>query len=156
MSVEPESVPDEVRQSIPLHVVTDCNSLHETVVKSGAPEDKRAAIEVLAIKEMLVNADDSESEVEAETLRLRERDLSKVFHWTVSEDQKGDALTKRTLKWERDEWHERASWISLRTAKKTDIAAQKMIPSRTRPRVDRSTAQMILGAHAEAATRAGF
>ncbi len=45
---------------------------------------------------MLVNADDSESEVEAETLRLRERDLSRVFYRTVSEDQKGDALTKRT------------------------------------------------------------
>ena len=105
---------------------------------------------------MLVNADDSESEVEAETLRLRERDLSRVFYRTVSEDQKGDALTKRTLKCERDEWHERANWILLRTAKKTDIAAQKMVPSRTRPRVDRSTAQMVLDMRAEAATRAGF
>ena len=35
---------------LPLHIVTDCNSLYETVVKSRLPEDKRAAIEVIAIR----------------------------------------------------------------------------------------------------------
>ena len=85
MSVVDE-VPDEVRDFLKLHIVTDCNSLHETVVKSSLPEDKRAALEVLAIREMVLNEEHfSDDEVEAETERLKERDISGVYRWAVSE-----------------------------------------------------------------------
>ena len=43
----------DIRDMLPIHVVTDCNSLHGTVIKSRLPKDKRAAIEVIAIREMV-------------------------------------------------------------------------------------------------------
>ena len=142
---------------LPLHTVTDCNTLHETVIKSGLPEDRRAAIEVLSIREMLENKDgDSDSEVEEGTLRLKERNLDDVLHWCVSEDQRGDALTKKTSRLERAEWHDRVNWISIRSEKKGDALKRLMIPSRPRPPLDKGTARLILNMRDEAAKRAGF
>ena len=58
----------DISQMLPIHVVTDCNSLHEIVIESCLPEDRRAAIEFLAIREMVTAEDfDSDSEVEAES-----------------------------------------------------------------------------------------
>ena len=159
MSVSPEKVPEDVSTFLKLHVITDCNSLHETVIKSGLPEDKRAALEVIALREM-VEAEEvfSDSEVEADTQRLKERDLSDVYRWCVSEDQKGDILTKLSVREEREIWHDSASWISIRSKKKLaqHLRAEKAIPSRPRPPLDKEQARLVLLEQRQAAEQAGF
>ena len=159
MSVSPEKVPERVATFLKLHVITDCNSLHETVIKSGRPEDKRAALEVIALREM-VEAEDvfSDSEVEADTQRLKERDLSDVYRWCVSEDQKGDILIKLSVQEEREDWHGSATWISIRSKKKLaqHLRAEKAIPSRPRPPLDKEQARLVLHAQRQAAEEAGF
>ena len=112
MSVDGKRQAPEVDAFMPLNVVTDCCSLHETVAKSGMPDDKRAAIEVIALREMIGGAADSDSEVD-EDERLNEEDLGKCYKWCISEGQKADILTKRSNRLERDDWHSRASWISI-------------------------------------------
>ena len=156
MSVE-DKVPAKVEGFLKLHIVTDCNSLHETVVKSSLPEDKRAALEVLAIREMVVNEEHfSDDEVEEETERLKERDISGVYHWCVSEDQKADILTKNSNTEERASWHDDLNWISLRSVKKTDLQTQKAVPSQKRPKLDKEVAKKVLDAQWTAARAAGF
>ena len=141
---------------LPLHVVTDCNSLHETVIKSRLPEDKRAAIEVLAIREMVLDEQlgcSSDDEVEADSGRLKERNLANVYHWCVSEDQRADMLTKKSLGYQRREWMTTNNYLSIRSAKRTDEILRKAIPSRPRQRVDKDIATRIL-AHKDTAARA--
>ena len=141
---------------LPLHIVTDCNSLHETVVKSRLPEDKRAAIEILAIREMLTEAGyDSDSEVE-DGGRLKEKDVSSVYHWTVSEDQKADILTKKSLILDRQDWMSSNNFVSLRSAKRADEALKKHVPSRPRMSVDKKLASMVLNQKELAARAAGY
>ena len=157
MSVDTTRVPDHVKQAIPLHTVADCGSLHEVATKSGIPEDKGAAIEVLAIKEMLEQRDaDSKSEVEAGTARSRERNFAQFLRWCVNEDQKADALTKRTNRQERDDWHSRSSWVSLRSKKRADFRDEKAIQRRPRVKVPAETARIILSERREAAIAAGY
>ncbi len=74
MSVNDTELPDEIEDFMPLHVVIDYASLHENVTKSNLPEDKRCALEVLALREMMTDRPcDSDSDAEYETERLKER-----------------------------------------------------------------------------------
>ena len=139
-----------------IHIVTDCNSLHETVVKSRLPEDKRAAIEVIAIREMITDAGySSDSEIE-DSGRLKERDLASVYHWTVSEDQRADILTKKSLIADRREWLAVNNFFSLRSAKRTDEKLKKHIPSRPRMGIDRGLASLVMSQKDVAARAAGY
>jgi hypothetical protein len=157
LDADTESVIDGVKSFLPLHLVTDCSSLHETVIKSSLPEDKRCALEVLALREMLINEHyESEDDVESETQRLREKELKEFFRWAVSEDQKADLLTKVATRDDRSLWHLFANWISIRSAKASDEKAAKMIPSITRPKLDKGKAEILIRAHADAARSAGF
>ena len=141
---------------LPIHIVTDCNSLHETVVKSRLPEDKRAAIEVIAIRETITDAGySSDSEIE-DSGRLKERDLSSVYHWTVSEDQRADILTKKSLIADRREWLAVNNFFALRSAKRTDEKLKKHIPSRPRMGIDRGLASLVLSQKDIAARAAGY
>ena len=149
-------VPEEMKDTLKLHTVTDCNSLHECITKQGLPEDKRAAIEVLSIREMLSREDDgSGSELEDDD-RLRESDLRSVYHWTVSEDQKSDIFTKKCTREQRAARHEDLNWIFLRSKKRSDVQAEKAIPSRPRPRLDLTMAKTIMQKREEEAIAAGF
>ena len=125
-------------------------------MKSRLPEDKRAAIEILAIREMLTEAGDhSDSEVEDDG-RLKERDIGAAYHWTVSEDQKADILTKRSVLLDRQEWISSNTFVSLRTAKRADEALKKHVPSRPRMSVDKKLASMVLNQKDQAARAAGY
>ena len=153
---------EQVRDMYALHVVTDCNSLHECVLKSaGGCEDKRCAIDIMAVKEMLIQEryeDDSDVEEEAESgiLRLTEKELKDYFLWTVSEDQKGDILTKDSDVLGRNDWHERIAWVSIRSKKRTDARKAMSIPSRPRAGVDKKLATVVLAEKTKAARVAGF
>ena len=119
----------DTRGMLQIHVVTDCNLLHETVIKSRLPEDKQAAIEVIAIREMVTDEGfSSDSDVE-DIGRLKERDLADVYHWCVSEDQRADILTKKSLTDVRREWMTNKHFIAIRGAKRTDDKLKKIVPS---------------------------
>ena len=97
----PESVPEIEKFSsvFRVHVVRDCCSLHECVLKStGMSDGKRAAIEISALKGMLQQETfDSDSGVEEESsgiVRLKEKELKDYFLWCVSGDQKADVLAQ--------------------------------------------------------------
>ncbi len=86
-------VPEEPNDTLKLHTVTDCNSLHECIAKQGLPEDKRAAIEVLSIREMLSREDDgSGSELEDDDDRLSEGErLKRDLYQTLTHIAQGGA-----------------------------------------------------------------
>ena len=133
-----------------LHSVTDCNSLHECVVKSGLPEDKRAAVEILAIREMTENSfgnELSEDEFNGETRsRLKESTVAEFFHWTSNEFMKADILTKKSSVKDRELWLKDLNRLELHTLKKADVAAARPVASRPRPRLDRAEARRIIAA----------
>ena len=137
--------------------MTDCSSLHECVIRQSLPEDERAAIEVLAIREMVTKADEATSDGELEEdLRLKERDLRSVYHWTCFEDMKADLLTKKSDRRAREQWHKEVAWIALRTLKKCDILAQKAVPSRPRSKLDLHIAREVIEDRLREAIEAGF
>jgi hypothetical protein len=144
LSLEPLQVASAVRGTLVMHGVTDCNSLHECVVKSGLPEDKRAAIEILAIRELVADANaDSEGDLDEEG-RLRDEHLERVFHWTTSADMKADILTKVTTGMQRRNWMTNVNAIEMHSVKKADLAARRAVPSRPRARLNRDMARKIL------------
>ena len=163
-AIENKEVAQEYAAVLRLHIVTDASSLHEVVTKSGMPADKRAAIEVLAIREMVTGEQYfSDSDIEDETAesgdtftRLKERDLQQAYHWCVSEGQKADILTKFTTRQERQEWIACLCWISMRSIKKTHLRNQQAIPSRPRGKFDRTTVRSVMQEEAEKAVEAGF
>jgi hypothetical protein len=111
---------------------------------------------VLAIREMVLDEDfGSDSEVE-ESGRLKEKDLAEVYRWCVSEDQRADILTKKSPQYLRAEWLTQNCYISIRSAKRSDELLKKAIPSRPRPKLDRSLAKMVLDDKDERARAAGF
>ena len=98
---------------------------------------------------------DSDSKCE-ESGRLKEKDVSSTYHWMVSEDQRADVLTKRTLLQQRRDWLSDNNWIALRTTKRGDAVAMKAIPSRPRAKLDKSLASLVLTPKEVAAKVAGF
>jgi hypothetical protein len=157
MSVSGTDICDEIRRFLPLHVVSDCPSLHGSIIKSGLPENKRCALEVLAIREMLtLHHYYDEEDAEEETERLAEKDLRHFFHCSVSEDQKADVLTKITNRLQRDEWHSFVAWVSIRSAKRTDEKLKLAVPSRPGAPVDKSLAETLVKASNDAAVAAGY
>ena len=145
ISCDPE-VYEAARKLLPLHVVTDCDSLHEIVVKSGLPEDKRAAIEVLVIREMILGEDACDSDIDPTIERMCEHNLKDYYHWTVSEDQMADALTKVIGAEQRREWMENLNWISIRQSKKKELRLQKNVPVKPRQPIDRAYAKLVVQA----------
>ena len=140
----------EIAQKLlPLHVVTDCDSLHEIVVKTGLPEDKRAAIEVVAIREVMLGEDACDSDVDPTTERLCEHNFKDYYNWTVSEDQMADALTKVLSADQRREWMNNLNWISIRQSKKKELRLQKSVPVKPRQQIDRAYAKLAVQVEAE-------
>ena len=126
-------VPDEVARALPLHVVTDCNSLHETVIRSSLPEDQRAAIEVLAIREMIREKVDRGDQTQDG--KLCESNVEFYFHWCDSRSMKADVLTKVTTKLQRQQWEAGLNAITLDSVKKAKMADLSTGPSRPRTRI---------------------
>ena len=122
---------DVLKYPFHLHVVTDCYSLYQTVVRSGLPTDRRAAIEVLAIRE-LVTIQSEEEEDEDHDMRLREFKLDDRYHWCCSAEQKADVLTKMMTIQQRNAWRESLNWIVI-TPKATPSGPPR--PSKPRPPV---------------------
>ena len=94
------------RYEFPLHIITDCYSLHECVTRSGLPKDQRAAIEILAIREIVKaqgELEDSDNEILGDS-RLREYAIDKCYHWCCSQEMKADMLTKILTGLARREW----------------------------------------------------
>jgi hypothetical protein len=126
----------ELRHTYPLHVVTDCNSLHETVTKDSLPEDKRAAIEILAIKEIVSEEffdDSSDEDLTEADRRLCDFDLSTHYHWTEAACMKADILTKVHPATARRAWMETIGFVR-RTSMKKSLPAG---PSRMRTPIPR-------------------
>ena len=99
--------PGEFAHVLPIMSITDCHSLHETVVKSSLPQDHRAAFEVLAIRELLTTNHATMDESDPEDTRLKESRLEQRFHWCTSSEQKADILTKMSTGVQRRQWKER-------------------------------------------------
>ena len=102
----------ELRDKFSLHIVTDCKSLYDCVTHSNLPEDKRAAIEVLAIREIALGDFSIYSE-DPEDQRLRETRLDKNYHWCCSPEQKADPLTKMTNAEERALWRSYLNFVRV-------------------------------------------
>lgn len=90
------------------------------------------------------------------TGRLKDRDLHRVYHWCVSEDQRGDILRKRSVAAARRAWIQHNTYISNRSAKGTDELLKKHVLSRPRQKVDKTMAKLVLAAKDNAARAAGF
>ena len=125
----------KVGKQNPLHVVTDCNSLHETVIKDSLPEDKRAAIEVLAIREMITDERGYEDSSDDDTFEQRMRDyrLDTTYHWGEAEGMKADILTKVHTAKARREWQEQLNFVQLLGAKPL-LGSGPSSPRKTTPR----------------------
>jgi hypothetical protein len=144
-----EDIPEEINRHLKVYTVTDCNSLHECVIKSSLPEDKRAAVEILAIREMLTQQlgeeDLSEDEFQGRhRYRLHDADLKKYFLWSDSKTMKADILTKRSTGIDRKRWIESQNVIILHSLKRSDVLAARPIPSKPRPKLDKVAAKQVI------------
>jgi hypothetical protein len=113
-----------------LQVVTDCRSLYETVVRSGLPTDRRAAIEVLAIRELVTLQSAEDADDDGRDLRLREYKLDGRYHWCCSAEMKADVLTKWNTAKDRAVWLQNVN--NIKVTPKADPAGPPR-PSRPRP-----------------------
>ena len=97
-----------------LHAVTDCRSLYDLLVGSGLPENRRAAIEVLAIKEMLSEGYDEDAEdiLEADG-KLPDAPVSDFAHWCSTKEQKADILTKHSTSRDREAWRLNYNFVKV-------------------------------------------
>ena len=121
----------DLQFAFPLHAVTDCYSLYETVVRSGLPSDRRAVIEVRMIRE-LVTLQAAGDDPDEEDHRLWEPRLERNYHWRCSAKQKADVLTKHTTIAQRSQWMRDANLIRV-TPKATPGGPPR--PSRPRPAI---------------------
>ena len=90
-----------------LFCITDCKSLRDVIVKSSLPEDARAAIEVLSIREMMDETMEDELDAgsqENHLTRLKESRLDHKFRWCCSSQMKADRLTKTGTRGDRRQW----------------------------------------------------
>ena len=142
-SLEPTTVPMNIKQYLPFHVVTDCDSLHVTVCLSSLPEDRRAAIEVLALREIVLDEDGDMADLE-DDMRLRELNVGRFYRWCDSKSMKADILTKMTSAADRHRWMIEVNDIKLAMVKLKDLHQKLAIPSRPRPRVPKELAKRII------------
>ena len=129
-------LPDPVKNLFAVHVVTDAKSLWDTVVRSTLPADFRAALEVVAIRELIVEQnpksqlEDEDDDGEGMTGRLKEVFLEENYHWVPSDYMKAVALTKVTTRPQREEWMANLSHVTVlpqRDAAEDNLTSKKRV-----------------------------
>ena len=100
-----------------------------------SPGDKRAAVEVIVLRDMMHGQGWSASDVNAGTLRIKERDLRLCDHRCVSEGREADVLTKVASATERVSWMQGARWVSIRSSTRMCERLEQPMPTKTRPRL---------------------
>ena len=112
-------LPDSVKSLFVVHIVTDAKSLWDTVVRSTLLADFRAALEVVAIRELFLEQnprpqlEDEDDEGNGPSDRLREIFLEENYHRVPSGYMKADALTEVTTKSQREEWLAKLSHVTV-------------------------------------------
>ena len=91
-----EDMKVKVGKQYPLHVTTDCNSLHKTVMKDSFLDDKRSVTEVLVVREMITDKRCYEDNSDDESFGQRMKNclLDENYHWGQAECVEADILTK--------------------------------------------------------------
>ena len=96
------------------------------------PEDRRAAIEAIAIQEIMVENHQTD-DLELIDGKLPETKIRERYHWCCTQEMQADILTKQFNATQREKWRSNCDYLKLSPKKTTTTAG----PNRKRPSVSK-------------------